>query len=136
MAAFRLQIRVSYHETDGQRRVHHANYLNFFERGRVEMLREAGLSYKEFEQQGRMLVVSEMNVRYHAPAEFDDLLTLTTELIDVGKVRLRHRYRVERGKQLLVEAESTIACIDQTGTPKRLPEALRNEVHPARRAGS
>ena len=122
---FRSQIRVSYHETDGQRRVHHANYLNYFERGRVEMLREAGLSYKEFEQQGRMLVVAEMSVRYHAPAEFDDLLILTTELVDVGKVRLKHRYRIEREEQLLVEAESTIACIDFQGIPRRLPESLR-----------
>ena len=44
-----IQLRVNYHETDGQRRVHHSNYLNYFERGRVEMLRELGVRYRDLE---------------------------------------------------------------------------------------
>ena len=59
-----LQIRVTYKETDGQRRVHHANYVNYFERGRVEMLRSIGIRYRDLEDQGRMLVVAEMNIQY------------------------------------------------------------------------
>lgn len=117
-------LRVTYHETDGQRRVHHANYLNYFERGRVEMLREMGISYKQLEDAGLLLVVTEMNVRYHAGAEFDDVLQLTTELVAVRKVRIRHRYRIERGDELIVEADSTVACIDHQGSPKRLPSVL------------
>ena len=116
--------RVNYYETDGQRRVHHANYLNYFERGRVEMLREAGTSYKELETEGLMLVVIEMNVRYYAAAEFDDVLTLTTELTEVRKVRLRHRYRLRRGDDLIVEGDSVIAGVDHDGNPKRLPKSL------------
>ena len=85
-------LRVTYHETDGQRRVHHSNYLNYFERGRVEMLRAMGVSYKQLEESGLMLVVTEMNVRYQSAAEFDDVLDLTTELVEVRKVRIRHRY--------------------------------------------
>lgn len=119
------EIRVRYHETDGQRRVHHANYLNYFERGRVEMLRAAGWSYKAFEDAGQMLVVTEMTVRYRGAAEFDDLLRLTTEVHEVGRVRMRHRYRIDRDGQCLVEAESTIACIDRRGTPSRLPREFQ-----------
>lgn len=119
-----LSLRVNYHETDGQRRVHHANYLNFFERGRVEMLREAGTSYKELENDGLMLVVIEMNVRYFAAAEFDDLLTLTTELTEIRKVRLRHRYRLQRGEERIVEGDSVIACVDRDGNPRRLPKTM------------
>lgn len=115
------QIRVTYQETDGQRRVHHANYLNYFERGRVEMLRAAGLSYKQLEAGGLMLVVSEMNVRYHSAAEFDDVLTLTTEVTEIRKVRIRHRYKIERSSELIVEADSVIACVDRQGKPSRLP---------------
>ena len=121
------QFRVTYHETDGQRRVHHANYLNYFERGRVEMLRAAGLSYKAFEDQGRMLVVTDMQIQYHAAAEFDDLLTLTTEVAEVRGVRIRHRYRVNRDGEPIVTGESTIACIDHQGRPRRLPEPLRGK---------
>jgi acyl-CoA thioester hydrolase len=122
-------LRVTYHETDGQRRVHHANYLNYFERGRVEMLRELGISYRQLEDAGLLLVVTEMNVRYHAGAEFDDVLELTTELVEVRKVRIRHRYRIQRGDELIVEADSTIACIDRQGAPARLPSSL----HPPER---
>ena len=119
-----IQIRVGYHETDGQRRVHHANYLNYFEQGRVEMLRAAGLSYKQLEDAGLMLVVSEMQVRYHTAAEFDDLLDLTTEVIEIRKVRIRHRYRIQTAGRLVVEAESTIACVDRDGKLRRLPPAF------------
>ena len=119
-----MSLRVNYHETDGQRRVHHANYLNFFERGRVEMLRQAGVSYRELENDGLMLVVIEMNIQYRAPAEFDDLLSLKTELTEIRKVRLRHRYRLHRGADLLVEADSVIACVDRDGNPRRFPKGL------------
>lgn len=117
-------LRVTYHETDGQRRVHHANYLNYFERGRVEMLRSAGISYKQLEDAGLMLVVVEMNVRYHAAAEFDDLLTLTTEVVEIRKVRIRHHYTICLGEQVIVDADSVIACVDRQGNPKRLPSQL------------
>ena len=124
IASHQLTVRVNYHETDGQRRLHHANYLNYFERGRVEMLRDAGTSYRELEDTGLMLVVSEMNVRYHSAAEFDDELVLTTHLIEIRKVRLAHRYQIHRGEELLVDADSIIACVDSTGRPTRLPQSL------------
>lgn len=128
-----IEFRATYAETDGQRRVHHANYLNYFERGRVEMLRAAGLSYKAFEDDGLMLVVTDMQIQYHAAAEFDDLLTLTTEVVEVRSVRIRHHYRLHRDQEPIVTAESTIACIDREGRPRRLPAPLRERK---RRAAS
>jgi acyl-CoA thioester hydrolase len=124
IASHQLEVRVNYHETDGQRRVHHANYLNYFERGRVEMLRAAGTSYRELEETGLMLVVSELNARYHSAAQFDDTLVLTTHLTEVRKVRLTHHYQLHRGEELIVDADSIIACVDQAGRPKRLPQQL------------
>lgn len=125
LTEFILEFRVEYFETDGQQRVHHGNYLNYFERGRVEMLRAAGVSYKELEATGLMLVVTEMNVRYLAAAEFDDLLRLTTRVVSAKGVRVRFEYTIHRGDELIVTAESTIACIDRSGRPRRLPEHLR-----------
>ncbi len=125
MVPHHLQIRVTYQETDGQRRVHHANYVNYFERGRVEMLRDNGLPYRALEDAGCLLVVREMQVTYHAPAEFDDLLTLTTEVAEVRKVRIRHRYRIERDGELIVEGESVVASVDPQGKPIRLPDSLQ-----------
>lgn len=121
VTTFEMMIRVGYYETDGQRRVHHANYLNYFERSRVEMLRSAGFDYREFENTGLMLVVTEMNVRYRGAAEFDDELRVATTVTEVRGVRIRHHYEIDRGGELLVEADSTIACIDRTGKVRRLP---------------
>ena len=116
-----MEIRVTYQETDGQRRVHHGNYLNYFERGRVEMLRAAGISYKQIETSGLLLVVAEMNTKYHSAAEFDDLLSLETELIEIRKVRMSHRYTLRRNDELIVTAESVIACINKDGQLRRIP---------------
>lgn len=125
-ARHELAIRVSYAETDGQRRVHHANYLNYFERGRVELLRAAGFSYREFEDAGRLLVVTEMNVRYLGAAQFDDLLLLETTVTGVRNVRVNHHYVLRREGEVLVEADSTIACLDQGGRPARIPKEWRD----------
>lgn len=126
LTEFILEFRVEYFETDGQQRVHHGNYLNYFERGRVEMLRAAGISYKALEATGLMLVVTEMNVKYMAAAEFDDLLRLTTRVVSAKGVRVRFEYTIHRGDELIVTAESTIACIDRSGKPRRLPPELLN----------
>ncbi|MCO8124959.1 acyl-CoA thioesterase [Stieleria sp. TO1_6] len=118
---YTYHFRVAYHQTDGQRRVHHSNYLNFFEDSRVEMLRAGGLSYKQIEDSGRLLVVTEMNVQYFVAAEFDDQLRVEVELTEVRKVRLRHLYHVLRDDTLIARGESVIACVGPEGRPKRLP---------------
>ena len=76
-----IEIRVRYQETDGQGRVHHANYLTWFELGRVELLRAMGHSYRELEQVGIYIVVAEAALRYHLPAFFDDVLQLRTTAV-------------------------------------------------------
>lgn len=126
-----LEIRVRYHETDGQRRVHHAQYLNYFERGRVELLRAHGQSYRELEASGLMLVVSEMHVKYLGAAIFDDLLLLTTRVVRSKGVRIEHQYRIDRKEDAtgelteIVDASSLIVCVDHRGAVRPLPRHLR-----------
>ena len=122
-----IQIRVRYQETDGQGRVHHANYLTWFELGRVELLRAAGHSYRELEDAGIFLVVAEVNVQYYLPAFFDDVLTLRTTTVKAKGARIEHRYEIRRGEELLAEATTTVACINKAGRVTRLPEWLRLE---------
>ena len=122
-----VEFRVSYYETDGQGRVHHAQYLNYFERGRVELMRSLGHSYRNFEATGLMLVVAEMNVRYLGAAQFDDLLSLTTSVAEARGATIRHHYKLVRSDDgsEIVDADSRIACIDRTGRVRRLPDYLR-----------
>jgi acyl-CoA thioester hydrolase len=119
-----IPVRVRYQETDAQGRVHHANYLSYFELGRVEMLRASGFSYRKLEDEGIRLVVTEMNCRYYLPAEFDDLLLLETRVEVAKGARVIHRYRLTRDDDLLVEGRSIVACIDATGRVRRLPPQL------------
>lgn len=123
-----IEVRVRYQETDGQGRVHHANYLTWFEQARVEMLRAAGISYKQLEQEGVLLVVAEMNCRYFLPAEFDDLLRVRVTTLRAKGARIEHRYQVLRDGALLVDATSTVACIDRAGKVTRLPPMLRVDI--------
>ncbi len=74
-------IRVRYAETDQMRYLYYGRYAEYFEVGRVEMLRSIGLTYKQMEEEwGVMMPVVSMEVRYLRPAFYDDLLTVRTEL--------------------------------------------------------
>ena len=123
-----LEIRVRYQETDGQRRLHHTNYLNYFELGRVELLRENGISYRDLEDSGVILVVAEMNCVYLKPADFDDLLTLITRVTRAAGVRIFHEYELKKGDDLIAKGKSTIACINREGKVSRLPEWLQKDA--------
>jgi len=122
-----MEIRVRYQETDGQRRVHHANFLTYFEMGRTEMLRAHGKTYREFEEAGLFMVVSEATVRYHAPADYDDLLLLRTWVEKVGAAHIRHAYELIRGTRILVTGTTTVVCVDAEGRVRRLPGWMLGE---------
>jgi acyl-CoA thioester hydrolase len=120
-----IQIRVRYQETDGQRRVHHANYLNYFEVARTEMLRGYGVTYRELEDAGVFLVVSEATCSYKAPADYDDLLTIRTWIEKAGGASLRHGYEVVRDTAILARGTTVVVCVDREGKVQRMPDWLR-----------
>jgi acyl-CoA thioester hydrolase len=107
--------------------LHHANYLVYFEQGRTELLRSRGLTYKELEDQGFLLVLTKVEVRYRSPARYDDLLTLKTSVVRTTAVRIDHRYELFRDGTLLAEGTSTLACVDRDGKLQELPAFLRVE---------
>jgi acyl-CoA thioester hydrolase len=118
-------IRVRYAETDRMGLLHHANYLVYFEQARTELLRTFGLSYKDLEDQGYLLVITRVEVRYRRPARYDDVLTLRTTVEKTTGVRIDHRYEVLRDGDLVAEGSSTLACVDREGRPQLLPDLLR-----------
>ncbi len=119
-----IEIRVRYQETDAQGRLHHANYLTYFELGRTELLRAAGYNYRQVEEEGWMLVVSEISCQYYLPASYDDLLRLRTLVVEARGARVVNQYQVFRGDDLLAEGRSVVACINREGRVRRLPRAL------------
>jgi acyl-CoA thioester hydrolase len=121
-----IQIRVRYPEVDAMGYLHHSRYLQYFEMGRVELLRRLGFSYADLERQGVFFVVVKVEVRYKAPARYDDELTLTTRLTKQTHVRYDHAYELKRASTLLAEGTTTIACVGRDGQVMQIPDALFN----------
>ena len=110
---------------------HHANYLAFFEMGRVDPMRQIGVEYASVIRRGLHLVVVDATVRYRQPAFFDDLLLVDTHATDVGGVRFTFVYEIRREKDGVVVAsgQTVHACVDaQTLRPVRLPDWLRTDL--------
>jgi acyl-CoA thioester hydrolase len=125
MLSGEITIRVRYAETDRMGLLHHANYLVYFEQGRTELLRSMGLTYKDLEDQGYLLVVTAVEVRYRGPAYYDDVLTLRTTVSRTRMARIDHRYELRRDAVLLAEGSSTLACVTREGRVQALPDFLR-----------
>src|SRR5712691_5088897 len=91
-----ITIRVRYAETDRMGLLHHANYLVYFEQARTALLRSMGITYRDIEDQGFLLVLTKIEVKYKLPAHYDDLLTIRTIVERTTAVRIDHRYEVLR----------------------------------------
>jgi len=122
-----LNLRVRYPEVDAMGYLHHSRFLQYFELGRVELLRSMGVSYADLEKQGIFFVVTKAEVRYKAPARYDDELTLITKVVKQTHVRFDHAYELRRGDQLLAEGTTTIACVGRDGQVQKIPESLGGE---------
>jgi tol-pal system-associated acyl-CoA thioesterase len=123
----KVPVRVYYQDTDAGGVVFHAQYLAFMERARTELLDAMGIHLGELADARRVLfMVYELNARYHAPARLHDMLSVSAEVVKMGRASLVFRHRVERGSELLVEAEVTLATVDRDRMrPARMPEELQ-----------
>jgi len=121
----RIPVRVYYEDTDFSGAVYHAAYLKFFERGRTEWLREAGIHHSELAAQGIAFAVRSMRIEFERAASIDDLLTVTTQAETVSGARVTLGQRILRGEQVLTSATVTVAAIRIGGGAARLPEAIR-----------
>jgi tol-pal system-associated acyl-CoA thioesterase len=126
----RIPVRVYYQDTDAGGVVFHAQYLAFMERARTELLNEAGIDLARLaEQQGVLFLVHELHVRYHQPARLNDMLSVSADVVELGRASLLFRQRVERDALLLVEADVRIALVDRRRMrPTRIPEELEQAL--------
>ncbi len=116
------KLRVRYSETDAMGLANNANYLSYFEVGRVEWMRASGISYRDLENEGIGLVVVEAHLIYKRAARFDDELTLHTRLAESGKASLRFEYEMLRDGEGISSGYTRHGCIDiSTGKARRLP---------------
>jgi len=118
------QVRVRYAETDQMGVVYHANYLVWFEVGRVEFIRQSGMDYKSMEtEDGAMIAVVEATARYMAPARYDDELLIRTTLAGVRGPVVRFRYEILRAvdEVLLCEGSTTHIVVGRDMKKREMP---------------
>lgn len=117
------KLRVRYSETDQMGYCYYGNYAQFFEVGRVEALREVGMSYKSLEDRGIMLPVSSFTVDYKLPAKYDDELVITTHIKELRGPRLVFDYEIHVEARLIAKATTTLVFVaKETMRPIQPPE--------------
>jgi acyl-CoA thioester hydrolase len=127
-----LPVRVYYEDTDFTGVVYHANYLRFFERGRTEFLRAAGVEHAELLAlpEPCAFAVTRISISYLRPARVDDALEVRT-LNRKGKgVRMEAVQRILRGGEPIAEALVEVVCIRLDGRPRRPPPELSERMAP------
>jgi acyl-CoA thioester hydrolase len=123
----KVPVRVYYQDTDAGGVVFHAQYLAFMERARTELLIGKGMHLARMADEGRVLfLVYELRARYHAPARLHDMLSVSAEVVKMGRASLVFHHRVERDGELLVEADVTLALVDRDRMrPLRMPQEIQ-----------
>ncbi len=125
--SFSWPVRVYYEDTDGGGVVYHANYLKFFERARTEWLRSLGFEQTELRERDSVLfVVRTVQIKYVQPARFNQLLEVTTSVVELGRSRIIFDQKLLHGATVLTAATVEVACVDSNSfKPIPIPATMR-----------
>jgi acyl-CoA thioester hydrolase len=126
------KLRVRYGETDQMGYMYYGNYAEFFEVGRVEMLRSLGLTYSAMEANGIMMPVLELNCKYLKPARYDEEITINVIMDKMPGVKIHFKYELFNEKQELIHiAETLLAFINmKTNRPCLPPQDFIDKLKP------
>ena len=130
MREHQFTVRVRYAETDQMGVVYHGNYAQYFEMGRVEWLRNLGISYKWMEENGIMLPVVSLSMNYKKPARYDDLLIVKTIFKSQTSVKIEFDYEIRNeNDELLTIGHSMLVFVDmKTGRPTAPPDYINEKL--------
>jgi acyl-CoA thioester hydrolase len=125
-----MEFRIYYEDTDAGGVVYHANYLCYFERGRTEYLRARGLSVGDLASRGYLFPVVRLEIDYCSPAVLDDLVRVTTEVLEVGRTSFLLGQQVVRvsDNRVLASGKVTLVCTSAAMKARRLPDELIQAV--------
>lgn len=126
-----VEHRVNYSETDQMGFVYHANYLVWLDMARTEHLRGTGVTYKDMEERGVFLAVTEARIRYRQAARYDDLVRIRCWVRDLASRRVVFGYAVERAGtgDLLATAETALIALDRQRALSRVPADVTERLH-------
>ena len=117
--------RIPYADTDKMGVVYHSNYLKYFEMGRTELMRQIGFTYEEMEKQGLYFPVVNAQCNYHAPAHYDDLITVETTISEIKNVTVTFSYKIKYQDKVLVIGSTKHPLVNYAFKPTRIPQNLK-----------
>lgn len=127
--SFSTEVRVRFAETDAQGIAHHASFVVYLEVARVAYLAAHAGGYQAIRDSGIEALTTEVFVKYHRAAYFDERLTVWARCVDFRGARFRYEYRIERDGELVAEAHTSHATVDrETYRPTRVPAWLAEAI--------
>jgi acyl-CoA thioester hydrolase len=123
-----MELRVYYEDTDCGNVVYYANYLKYMERSRTELLRDRGIDLAEYHAKGFLFAVTEANIKYKAPARYNDLLEVSSIIVELTPVTILFSTLISRVADglLLVSGDVRVACIRVDGKLQRMPKEIKD----------
>lgn len=126
MASSKIEIRIRYGETDQMGFCYYGNYAQFLEVARVETLREQGISYKELEEKGILLPVRNYSIKYIAPAKYDDIIQINTEISDIKNSQIIFKYSIYLEQKLIATAYTELVFVSKENhKPLKVPDDFK-----------
>ncbi len=130
MRSNKTEIRIRYGETDQMGIVYHGNYPDFLEIGRMEWLRDLGISYKVMEAEGIKLPVISLNLKYKKPAYYDDIICIKTTLVKMPTATIEFKYEISnKESEILTLGNTILAFVNmKTNRPTRCPKYILDKL--------
>jgi len=125
---FIYKVKIYYEDTDAGGIVYYANYFKFFERARTELIYELGLNHKNLKEKDAQIIVRKFSIAYKKPSFFEDELIVKTCVEEIKGARIVMSQTALKNDDVVTEATIELACVDQSGKPKQVPEELKKSI--------
>jgi len=125
---FIYKVKIYYEDTDAGGIVYYANYLKFFERARTELIYALGFNHKNLKEKDAQIIVRKFSITYKKPAFLEDELIVKTCVEEIKGARIVMSQTAFKNDDVVTEATVELACVDQSGKPKQVPEELKKSI--------
>ena len=125
-----IERRIYYHDTDAGGVVYYSSYFKHFEEGRDELFLSRGLNLKDLGESDVYFIVASLQAAFRAPAFYHDVVRVATRVERIGTSSVVFRQEIRRADRLLVEATTTVVCVNGDFKPRRVPPGIRQAIMP------
>ena len=124
-----MEKRIYYHDTDCGGVVYYANYLKYLEEGRTEYFLSKGVDLQKLSTEGIWFTVARVEIEYKSPAHYQDTIRILTRIEKAKMSVMQFFQKIFKNSTTVVEARTTLICIDNNFKPLAIPEEIKQSLH-------